>query len=236
MARKKSRLANRLQNAQPNRIQAPGSEIYLKKHIKPVTEGQRVFWELLKRNDMTFCIGPPGSGKTLIACYAALLNLVQEKVEKIILCVPAVEAGEKLGFMPGNIDDKMAGFVAPLISAIKELLPSFIVDKLLKNKKIEIRPLAFMLGSTFKNSFVIFDEAENSNRKQMKMLLTRIGDNSRMVILGDLEQNHLKEGTISGLQEAEMKLRNTEGIGFCELTANDIVRHPLIGRILKALR
>ena len=212
------------------------NEIYYGKKgpIYPRTSGQKTYYDTITSNDISFGIGPAGTGKTFLAVAFGVAAIKKNKVERIILSRPAVEAGENLGFLPGDMQEKVDPYLAPLYEALHIILPDNNLKKLLENKIIEIIPLAYMRGRTLDNAFLIFDEAQNSTIKQMKMFLTRLGKNSQAVITGDITQIDLKNKNESGLLEAANILKNIEGIGFTYFNDSDIVRHPLVAKILKA--
>lgn len=206
-----------------------------KKTIIPRTKGQQKYIELLKNKDMIFCLGPAGTGKTYLAVAYGVYLLTSGKVEKIILSRPAVEAGEKLGFLPGDMKEKVDPYLRPLYDALYDMLPHEQLEKRFLSNDIEIAPLAFMRGRTLSNSFIILDEAQNATSSQMKMFLTRLGNGSKMVITGDPSQVDLVgDGVISGLTDATKKLFDIDEIGFIELDESDVVRHPLISKIVLA--
>lgn len=183
---------------------------------------------------MVFALGPAGSGKTYMAVAWAVDCLKKKLVDRIILSRPAIEAGERLGFLPGDMKEKVDPYLRPLYDALYDMMPAQKVESMLISGEIEIAPLAFMRGRTLGNAFVIIDEAQNTTPVQMKMVLTRLGPDSQMIITGDLTQIDLPAGQISGLSDAVGKLNNIQGVGIISLTENDIVRHPIISRILKA--
>ena len=188
----------------------------------------------MMKNELVFGLGPAGTGKTYLAVALAVSMMLEGAVDKIILSRPAVEAGENLGFLPGDLKEKVDPYLRPLYDALYEMLPAEQVDKKLALGEIEIAPLAFMRGRTLSNSFVILDEAQNTTPMQMKMFLTRMGENSRMVINGDLSQVDLPRGTISGLRDALDTLKGIGNIGSVTFSANDVVRHGLVAKIVKA--
>ncbi len=204
------------------------------KQIKCKTVGQKKYVEAIKKNTVVFGIGPAGTGKTYLAVCAAVSAFKGKQVEKIILTRPAVEAGEKLGFLPGDLQTKVDPYLRPLYDALQELFGLENYLKLMERGSIEIAPLAYMRGRTLSNAFIILDEAQNTTREQMKMFLTRMGDGSKMVITGDVTQIDLPEGKKSGLKHAVSILRGIEGIETVTLTAKDVVRHPLVMRIVRA--
>ena len=183
---------------------------------------------------MVFGIGPAGTGKTYLAMVKAVESLLSKRVQRIVLCRPAVEAGEKLGFLPGDLAEKVDPYLRPLYDALNDLLDYDQVARLMDGGAVEVAPLAFMRGRTLNESFVILDEAQNSTSEQMKMFLTRLGADSKAVITGDVTQTDLPEGRCSGLDEASRILAGVEGIAFCHFTDVDVVRHPLVQAIVKA--
>lgn len=202
--------------------------------VVPRTPAQLEYVRAIENHDVTFGIGPAGTGKTYLAMAMALTLLKQKAVNRIILTRPAVEAGEALGFLPGDLQEKVAPYLRPLYDAIGDMLDPEQGQRYLEDGTIEVAPLAFMRGRTLSRSFVILDEAQNTTREQMLMALTRLGEDSRMVVTGDITQVDLKPGIRSGLHEAEHALQGIEGIAFQYLTGADIVRHPVVGRIVKA--
>lgn len=205
-----------------------------KKKIFPRTAGQAGYFKLLHNNEVVFGLGPAGTGKTYMAVAWAVDFLKHRQVERIILSRPAVEAGERLGFLPGDMKEKVDPYLRPLYDALYDMMPSDKVDRMLASGEIEIAPLAFMRGRTLSNAFVIIDEAQNTTPVQMKMVLTRLGDDSRMAITGDLSQIDLPSGQLSGLSDAVNRLEDVKGIGITRLSGEDVVRHPVVARILKA--
>jgi phosphate starvation-inducible PhoH-like protein len=213
----------------------PGMELRTrKKPIEPRTEAQKAYVANLFQNELGFGIGPAGTGKTYLAVAVGVTMFISGAVEKIVLSRPAVEAGERLGFLPGDMKEKVDPYMQPLYDALNDFLPAKQVEKLIQEKRIEIAPLAFMRGRTLSNAFVVLDEAQNATSMQMKMFLTRLGEGSRMVITGDRTQVDLPRGTASGLAEAERILRDVKGVSFNYFTSKDVVRHPLVGRIIEA--
>lgn len=204
------------------------------KPIKCKTVGQKAYVDAIRRNQIVFGIGPAGTGKTYLAVCLAVQAFKQKQVEKIILTRPAVEAGEKLGFLPGDLQTKVDPYLRPLYDALQEMLGIEAYTKLMERGVIEIAPLAYMRGRTLSNSFIILDEAQNTTKEQMKMFLTRLGDGSKMVITGDATQIDLPEGKQSGLTHAARLLENVEGISLINLTDKDVVRNTLVMRIVKA--
>jgi phosphate starvation-inducible protein PhoH and related proteins len=205
-----------------------------KKPIEPRTEAQKAYVANLFANELGFGIGPAGTGKTYLAVAVGVTLFISGAVEKIILSRPAVEAGERLGFLPGDMKEKIDPYMQPLYDALNDFLPSKQVEKLMQEKRIEIAPLAFMRGRTLSNAFVVLDEAQNATTMQMKMFLTRLGEGSRMVITGDRTQVDLPKGTASGLADAERILKGVKGVTFNYFTAKDVVRHPLVARVIEA--
>ncbi len=205
-----------------------------KKQVEPRTDAQKAYVRNLFQNEMAFGIGPAGTGKTYIAVAVGVTMLIGGHVEKIILSRPAVEAGERLGFLPGDMKDKVDPYMQPLYDALNDFLPQKQLAKLMEDKRIEIAPLAFMRGRTLSNAFVVLDEAQNATTMQMKMFLTRLGQGSRMVITGDRSQVDLPRGTTSGLRDAERILEGVKGVSFNYFTSKDVVRHPLVARVIEA--
>jgi len=204
------------------------------KPLRPKTKGQKRYIDTIRRNDMVFGIGPAGTGKTYLACALAANALKNKEVERIILARPAVEAGESLGFLPGDLQDKVDPYLRPLYDAIFEIVGQETAARLRESGVIEVVPLAYMRGRTLDNSFIILDEAQNTTREQMKMFLTRMGFNSKVVVTGDITQIDLPKGAGSGLVEAKRVLSGVEGVEFSYLTEVDVVRHELVKRIIKA--
>lgn len=202
--------------------------------VLPRTPHQGEYIEALKKFDMVFGLGPAGTGKTYLAAAVGVSMLLAGRVDRIILSRPAVEAGERLGFLPGDMKEKVDPYLRPLYDALYDMLPPEQLQKRVASGEIEIAPLAFMRGRTLGNAFVILDEAQNTTPVQMKMALTRLGTNSRMVITGDLTQIDLPHGTPSGLHEAVRILKNVKGIKFIEFTDEDVVRHHLVSEIVRA--
>ena len=205
-----------------------------KRTISPRTPTQANYLRAIDKNELVFGIGPAGTGKTYLAVAKAVERLVRGDVDRIILSRPAVEAGEQLGFLPGDMREKVDPYLRPLYDALHDMLPSDQVTKRLENGEIEVAPLAFMRGRTLANAFVILDEAQNTTAVQMKMFLTRLGENARMVVNGDLSQVDLPRGTHSGLRDASEILNNVSGVAFTRFTHNDVVRHRLVTNIVKA--
>lgn len=204
------------------------------KPLRPKTKGQKRYVDTIRKNDMVFGIGPAGTGKTYLACALAANALKNKEVERVILARPAVEAGESLGFLPGDLQDKVDPYLRPLYDAIFEIIGQETAARLKETGVIEVVPLAYMRGRTLDNSFIILDEAQNTTREQMKMFLTRMGFNSKVVVTGDITQIDLPKGSGSGLVEARRVLSDVEGVEFSYLTEVDVVRHDLVKRIIKA--
>ncbi len=205
-----------------------------KRHIYPRSATQAAYIQEMMKNELVFGLGPAGTGKTYLAVALAVSMMLEGKIDKIILSRPAVEAGENLGFLPGDLKEKVDPYLRPLYDALYEMLPAEQVDKKLALGEIEIAPLAFMRGRTLSNSFIILDEAQNTTPMQMKMFLTRLGENSRMVVNGDLSQVDLPKGTISGLRDSLETLKGIENISSVRFSAADVVRHGLVAKIVKA--
>ena len=211
------------------------SEIHTRKRrISARSPAQAEYIRALRSHELVFGLGPAGTGKTYLAVAAAVDHMMSGKVERIILSRPAVEAGERLGFLPGDLREKVDPYLRPLYDALHEMLPGEVVQKRLDSGEIEIAPLAFMRGRTLSHAYIILDEAQNTTPTQMKMFLTRMGENSRMAITGDLSQVDLPLGARSGLRDALETLGNVEGATFVTFTEVDVVRHPLVTRIVRA--
>lgn len=204
------------------------------KPIKCKTVGQKKYVDLMKKKTITFGVGPAGTGKTYLAVAIAVNEFKAKKVEKIILTRPAVEAGEKLGFLPGDLQEKVNPYLRPLYDALQEMFGAETFAKMMERGSIEIAPLAYMRGRTLSNAYVILDEAQNTTKEQIKMFLTRLGENSKMVITGDLTQIDLPKGLTSGLKHAVKILKDIDDIGIIKLNERDVVRHPLVQKIVKA--
>ena len=206
-----------------------------KKTIVPRTVAQAHYMRELLNNDIIFALGPAGTGKTYIAVAQAVAQLITGSVQRLILSRPAVEAGEKLGFLPGDMKEKVDPYLRPLYDALNDCLPAEQVERRIASGEIEIAPIAFMRGRTLADAFIILDEAQNTTPAQMKMFLTRFGENSRMVICGDPKQTDLPGGmNASGLNDAVGRLEGVEGLSICRFGAGDVVRHPIVGRIVEA--
>ena len=202
--------------------------------VKTKTLGQDNYLEIIKKNDIVFSVGPAGTGKTFLAVAVAVDALKKKQIEKIILCRPAVEAGESLGFLPGDLKEKIDPYLNPLYDSLRYLLTEKNLANLIENKVIEVAPLAYMRGRTLENAYIILDEAQNATLVQMKMFLTRLGVGSRAIITGDITQIDLKKNQDSGLIQALNILKNIVGVGFAMLEESDIVRHPLVMKIIQA--
>ena len=202
--------------------------------IRAKTFRQRQYIQTIRTHDLTFCIGPAGTGKTYLAVVLAAQALLANQYDRLILTRPAVEAGEKLGFLPGDLQEKINPYLRPLYDALYEFIDREKIENLMEREVIEVAPIAYMRGRTLNNAFVIMDEAQNTTPAQMKMVLTRLGFRSRMVVTGDITQTDLPSYQESGLAVAQKILRNVEGIGFCQLSQADVVRNPLVQRIVAA--
>jgi phosphate starvation-inducible PhoH-like protein len=202
--------------------------------VTPRTPGQIAYLRTLRQNELVFGLGPAGTGKTYLAVAIAVQMLAEGRVDRIVLSRPAVEAGERLGFLPGDMREKIDPYLRPLYDALYDMMPGDQVTKRMASGEIEIAPLAFMRGRTLANAFVILDEAQNTTPMQMKMFLTRLGENSRMAVTGDLTQVDLPSGARSGLAEALDVLDGVEGVGVVRFGAADVVRHALVARIVAA--
>ena len=215
---------------------APDYVIYYgrKGAISPKTEGQKAYVNIVQKNDVVFSIGPAGTGKTFIAVAFAVAALENHEVDRIILCRPAVEAGESLGFLPGDLKEKVDPYLAPLYDSLRTLFAENKLIQLLEQKTIEVVPLAYMRGRTLDSAYMILDEAQNATVMQMKMFLTRLGIGSRAIITGDVTQIDLQSRSDSGLVQVAGILKDVEGIGFVTLDQNDVVRHPLVMKIIQA--
>ncbi|MBN2589720.1 MAG: PhoH family protein [Sedimentisphaerales bacterium] len=215
---------------------APISVYSHKKAIKPNTKGQMKYVQTMLKNDLTFCIGPAGTGKTYLAVAIAVSMLKKKQIRRIVLARPAVEAGEKLGFLPGDLQAKVNPYLRPLFDAIEDMMEFNQMRKLMDLDIIEIIPLAFMRGRTLNESVIICDEAQNTSPMQMLMVLTRLGQGSKMIITGDITQIDLPAGQKSGMIEAIETLRRIKGIGYVQLSQTDIVRHKLVQNIVQAYK
>jgi phosphate starvation-inducible PhoH-like protein len=215
-------------------VQSGRQRNFGKKTLAPKTVNQRRYLEAIERNDMVFGVGPAGTGKTYLAVAMAVSALISKKISRIVLTRPAVEAGERLGFLPGTLQEKIDPYLRPLYDALFDMLEQDKVEKLLERNTIEVAPLAFMRGRTLNDSFIILDEAQNATPEQMKMVLTRQGFSSKMVINGDITQIDLPSGRRSGLLDAVEVLKGVEGISFVKFDDRDVVRHPLVQRIVRA--
>lgn len=204
------------------------------KIIRPKTLGQKKYVDAIKKNSIVFGVGPAGTGKTYLAVALAVYALKNHEIDKIILTRPAVEAGEKLGFLPGDLSEKVDPYLRPLFDALQEMMGQDAYAKHIERGSIEIAPLAYMRGRTLSNSFIILDEAQNTTREQMKMFLTRMGENSRIVVTGDVTQIDLPKNVKSGLIDALDVLKDVEGIEIVRLSVKDVVRHELVTRIIQA--
>ena len=204
------------------------------KTIYPKTKNQELFLKEMRSKDVVFAVGPAGTGKTYLAVAYAVSLFVEGKINRLILSRPAVEAGERLGFLPGDMKEKIDPYLRPLYDALYEMMPGEEIDRKMVNNLIEIAPLAFMRGRTLNKSFIILDEAQNTLSTQMKMFLTRLGQNSKMVITGDLSQKDLPDNAKSGLQDAMEKLEKVKDIGFVHLNSSDVCRHTLVEKIINA--
>ena len=204
------------------------------KTIYPKTKNQEIFLKEMRSKDIVFAVGPAGTGKTYLAVAFAVSLFVEGKINRLILSRPAVEAGERLGFLPGDMKEKIDPYLRPLYDALYEMMPGEEIDRKIVNNLIEIAPLAFMRGRTLNKSFIILDEAQNTLSTQMKMFLTRLGQNSKMVITGDLSQKDLPDNSKSGMQDAMEKLEKVKDIGFVHLNSSDVCRHTLVEKIINA--
>jgi len=204
------------------------------KQIGPRTKGQRGYAEAISNNDIVFGLGPAGTGKTYLAMASAVEALKKQEVRRLILTRPAIEAGESLGYLPGNMIEKVSPYLRPLYDALYDMMEAEHIEKYLENGIIEVAPLAYMRGRTLNDAFIILDEAQNCTAEQMKMFLTRLGFDSRAVITGDITQSDLPQGKPTGLLQAQQILQGIEGIQFTYLTSSDVVRHALVQKIIEA--
>jgi len=204
------------------------------KTIYPKTKNQEIFLKQMKTKDIVFAVGPAGTGKTYMAVAYAVSLFVEGKINRLVLSRPAVEAGERLGFLPGDMKEKIDPYLRPLYDALYEMIPGEEIDRKMVNNLIEIAPLAFMRGRTLNKSFIILDEAQNTLSTQMKMFLTRLGQDSKMIITGDLSQKDLPDNAKSGMQDAMEKLEKVKDIGFVHLNSSDVCRHSLVEKIINA--
>ena len=221
----------------PGTAQTPpleGAAERLPRRARPKTAGQRRYVSAIEHNEITFGIGPAGTGKTYLAVAMAVLALKDKRVKRIVLTRPAVEAGERLGFLPGDLQAKIDPYLRPLYDALYDMLDGDKGELLFQNGTIEVAPLAFMRGRTLNDAFIILDEAQNTTPEQMKMFLTRMGFNSRVVVTGDVTQTDLPQNVTSGLKVGQRILQDIEGISFITFSEADVVRHPLVARIVKA--
>lgn len=202
------------------------------KRIIAKTSNQKRIVDLYNKNDLLFVIGPAGTGKTYVSVALGVKALKEKKIKKIIITRPVVEAGENLGFLPGDLQDKIDPYLKPIYDALEDMIPIQKMKKFIENKTIEIAPLAYMRGRTLKNAFILLDEAQNTTESQLKMFLTRLGQNSKMIVTGDISQIDLRKNQSSGLIDAKNKLDNIDGIGFTHLDSSDVLRHSLVKKIL----
>ncbi len=207
---------------------------YRNKKIKPISINQKRYVDAIRKADLVFGIGPAGTGKTYLAVAMAVSFLNRKMVDRIILTRPAVEAGEKLGFLPGSLQEKISPYLRPLYDALQDMVGIDKLEHLMARGIVEVAPLAFMRGRTLNSAFIILDEAQNTTSEQMKMFLTRLGQDSKAVVTGDITQNDLPKGVTSGLEETEQILKDIKGIEFCYFNETDVVRHPLVQEIIKA--
>lgn len=230
--------ADMVESGQADRLRALfGDTVFVTakgRPIKPKTIGQKIYLDAIRKNEVTFGIGPAGTGKTYLAVVMAVNALRNKEADKIILTRPAVEAGERLGFLPGDLQEKVDPYLRPLYDALQDLLGAETYQKLMAKRIIEVAPLAYMRGRTLEDAFVILDEAQNTTGKQMKMFLTRLGFGSKMVVTGDLGQVDLPRGTVSGLAEAKEVLKDVEGVKCIYLNDSDVIRHDVVARIIRA--
>ena len=214
---------------------AQALDVYLDgRRVRPMSPGQRHYLDCLTNHDLTFCIGPAGTGKTYLAVAAAVSMLKRGQVRKLVLVRPAVEAGEKLGFLPGTMQDKVNPYLRPLLDALHDMMPFEQIERFMAVDLIEIVPLAFMRGRTLNDACILCDEAQNTTKSQMLMFLTRLGHGSKMIVTGDTSQIDLDDPRDSGLIDAVRRLRRTKGVAMCTLDGADIVRHSLVQRVVEA--
>lgn len=227
-----------VQNGVKNALEGLAGDVVLVtprgKQIKPKTIGQQKYVEAIKKHDIVLAIGPAGTGKTYLAVVMAIKALRNKEIERLVLTRPAVEAGEKLGFLPGDLQEKIDPYLRPLYDGLYDVLGVENTRRYLEKRVIEVAPLAYMRGRTLENSFIILDEAQNTTPEQMKMFLTRLGFGSKAVINGDITQIDLPRGQVSGLVNAQELLKNIKGLAIHSFTGEDIVRHPLVEEIIKA--
>ncbi|MFM7085519.1 MAG: PhoH family protein [Cyanobium sp.] len=227
-----------LDQGQQERYAALGQQVLATtvrgRSLRPRTLGQKRFLEAMERHPLTLAIGPAGTGKTFLATVQAVRQLQERRIERLILTRPAVEAGERLGFLPGDLQQKVDPYLRPLYDALHSLLGRERAEALQEKGVIEVAPLAYMRGRTLADAFVILDEAQNTTCAQMRMVLTRLGENSRMVVTGDITQIDLPAGQLSGLVEAEQVLEGVDGVAICRFSDADVVRHPLVQRLVQA--
>jgi phosphate starvation-inducible protein PhoH and related proteins len=216
-------------------VEAPATrDLELPRRLRPKTKGQKQYLEAINSSDITFGIGPAGTGKSYLAVAMAVAAFKAKRVKRIILTRPAVEAGERLGFLPGDLQAKIDPYLRPLYDALFDMIDADRFESYLSSGAIEVAPLAFMRGRTLNDAFIILDEAQNTTPEQMKMFLTRMGFSSKVVVTGDITQVDLPKNVKSGLSEAQRILQDIEGINFVYFTESDVVRHPLVGRIVRA--
>ncbi len=233
----KNRLKKKEKSSQKDNVlydEKAGIKTYKNKLISPRSPNQKHYIEAIRNNDMVFGVGPAGTGKTFLAVAAAVHMYQEGLIERMVFCRPAVEAGENLGFLPGDMLEKIDPYLRPIFDALHDMMPPEEVPKKIESGDIEIAPLAFMRGRTLKNAFVVLDEAQNTTSMQMKMFLTRMGEGTRMVITGDPSQVDLPNNTQSGLKEAMSILSNVEEVPFVHFDAADVVRHKLVSKIIEA--
>jgi len=219
------------------RMSSNGSDIMIKtkkKSISPRSPNQAAYIEAVQNNELVFGLGPAGTGKTYLAVAVAVSMYLEGKVERMVFCRPALEAGERLGFLPGDMQEKVDPYLRPIYDALHDMMPWDVILKKIETGDIEIAPLAFMRGRTLSNAFVILDEAQNTTATQMKMMLTRMGESSRMVVTGDITQTDLPQGVKSGLRDASEILDGVDDIAFITFENSDVVRHPLVSKIINA--